>query len=182
MQRSVIAFGLISAGAAVTILVVNAVRLGAADYRSEDILGYLSMALSALLVFAGIRSGRAALKRAGEHRFTFSRGFVAGLGITLISALCYVVAFQVMYFKVMPDLGTKYVACMVARARDNSGGDARKVDEAVRSAQNFKELYDRPAVNAAMSFAEVFPIGLVASAISAALLRTRKKAAASAVA
>ena len=37
-----------------------------------------------------------------------------------------------------------------------------------------KELYDNPLTNAALTFVQPFPIGLVASALSAAILRRRR--------
>ena len=50
--------------------------------------------------------------------------------------------------------------------------------EAVRQAENFRSWYDKPLYNAAATFAEPLPIGLVVTAISAAILR-RKEASAS---
>jgi hypothetical protein len=40
--------------------------------------------------------------------------------------------------------------------------------------KNMKALYDNPLFNAAITFLEPFPIGLIVSLISAAILRRRK--------
>jgi len=72
----------------------------------------------------------------------------------------------------MPGFGEKFAACMVERARA-SGASPQKIDETARLAQSLKQMYDNPAINAALTFAERFPIGLLASAISAAILRRR---------
>jgi hypothetical protein len=50
------------------------------------------------------------------------------------------------------------------------------IDEVRRQAASFKEMYDKPLMNAALTFTEPFPIGLVVSVISAAVLRKKPKA------
>jgi hypothetical protein len=143
---------------------INSMKLEIAD-----VLGYSSMVLSALLVFFGIRWYR---EHAGEGGITFGRGFAVGLLITLVSCACYAVAFEIIYFKLVPDFGEKFAACMVERVRA-SGGTPEQIDIAAKQAQTFKRLFDNPATNAALTFATWFPLGLVVTASSAAVLRKR---------
>jgi hypothetical protein len=168
MKKTILTFGFIAGAVSVGILLLTTHSLDAMDFRTEDILGYTAIALSSLLVFFGIRSYR---ETAGG-RLTFGRGFGVGVAITLVSSLIYVVAFQIIYFKLMPGIGEKYVACMVQRAKV-SGATGKELDQAVRTAQNFKQMFDRPAMNAALTFAESFPVGFVISGISAAILRRK---------
>jgi hypothetical protein len=51
----------------------------------------------------------------------------------------------------------------------------REIDGKVRQAQQFKQMYANPAINVAMTFAEVFPIGLVIAAVSAGILRKKAR-------
>ena len=83
------------------------------------------------------------------------------------------VTWEVLYYGVMPDLGDKMTAAMVSKAKA-SGGSPEEIAEAERRAQSFKKLYDNPAVNVAFTFIEPFPIGLVVTALSAAILRRPK--------
>ena len=39
--------------------------------------------------------------------------------------------------------------------------------------REFKQMYDRPVINAAMTFMEPFPIGLVVTLVSAGVLRRK---------
>ena len=55
----------------------------------------------------------------------------------------------------MPDFSEKYAAHMVERAKA-SGATQQEVDETERQAQQFKQVYANPAINVAMTFAEVF--------------------------
>lgn len=125
--------------------------------------------LSALLVFFGIRSFR---DSAGAGRVSFGRGFAVGLLITLVSCLVSVAAFQIVYFKLTPEFGDRFAACMVERARAK-GASPQAIDETAKQAQVLKQLYDNPLTNAALTFVQPFPIGLVASVLSAAILRRR---------
>ncbi len=45
--------------------------------------------------------------------------------------------------------------------------------------KSFKAMYDNPFINAAMTFTEPFPIGLIVTLISAAILRKKTRAATS---
>src|SRR5262249_25551001 len=123
----------------------------------------------ALLIFFGVRSYR---ENAGGGRLTFGRGFTVGILINLISCACHVATFEILYFKLVPTLGAKIAVCMVQRAKD-SGADRKKVDATAKLAETLRKLYDRPATNAALSFAESFPVGLVMTVVSAAVLRKK---------
>ena len=169
MRKTVLLFGLTAGAISVGIMLMTVRYINTADFGKSDILGYTSIALSALLVFFGIRSYR---ENAGGGKLTFGRGFSVGVLISLVSALCYVAAFQILYFKVMPGLGAQYAACMVERAKA-SGGSAQEVEKAIREAAQFKEMFDRPVLNAALTFAESFPVGFAVSLLSAAVLRKK---------
>ena len=127
--------------------------------------------ISALLVFFGIRSYRENLP---GGRLTFGRRFAVGILITLVSNFC-VAAREVAYFKFMPGFADKYAAAMVERAKA-SGEREEKIERATRQAQQFKEMYRNPVVNVALTFAEVFPIGLAVKLVSAAILRKKQAA------
>ena len=169
MKTTVLTFGLISGALSAAMILATVPLLDSIGFEKTDVVGYTTIVLSALLVFFGVRSYR---ENAGAGRITFGRGFAVGLLITLISCVCSVVTFQIVYFKVTPEFGERFAACMVERARA-SGASRREIDETEKQARTLKELYDNPVTNAALTFIQPFPIGLVASAISAAILRKR---------
>jgi hypothetical protein len=61
---------------------------------------------------------------------------------------------------------------MVERAKA-SGASQQKMDETERQAKQFKQMYNNPAINVALTFTEVFPIGLVVTLLSAGILRKK---------
>jgi hypothetical protein len=169
MKRTVLTFGLISgAVSAVTMLatIPFADRVG---WKNGEILGYTTIVLSALLVFFGVRSYR---ENAGGGRLTFGRGFAVGILITLISSACYVGTWEIIYFKFMPNFAEKYAAHMVESTKA-SGASQQKIEETERKAKEFKQMYDNPLFNVAITFTEVFPIGLVVTLLSAGILRKK---------
>jgi hypothetical protein len=139
-------------------------------FRYGQLFGYTAIVLSFLLVFFGVRSDR---ENVGAGVMTFGRGFTVGLLITLMSCAGYVLTWQVIYFKLSPGFMDKYQTYAIERARA-SGATEQKLQETARQMQAFKKLYDNPLFNAAVTFLEPFPIGLVVTVISAAVLRKRE--------
>jgi len=169
MRKTVLMFGLVSGALAAAMMLATIPLLDSIGIEKTDVVGYTTIVLSALLVFFGIRSYR---ETAGAGRITFGRGLAVGLLITLVSCACYVVAFEIVYFKLMPEFGDKFSACMVERVRA-SGGTQQAIDATTTQAQTLKQLYDNPVTNALVTFATSFPIGLAVTGISAAILRKR---------
>ncbi len=169
MKKIVLVYGFISGALAVAMMMATLPFIDALDGNKGAIVGYTGLLLAALLVFFGVRSYR---ENVGNGRLGYGRGFAVGILITLISGLCYTAAWELLYFKLMPGLGDKVIACMVHNAQ-TSGKTPEKVAEAVRQAQGMRELYDRPLVNAALTFTEPFPVGLIVTAISAGVLRRK---------
>lgn len=170
MKHTVWTFGLISGVVAIVMMAVTIPFIRPATLGTADFLGYTSMVLSALFVFFGIRSYR---DRAVAGRMAFRDGFLVGVLITLVASACYLVAFQVMYFGVVPDFGDRFAHCMVERVVA-SGGTTEQVASTARQAQTLKRLYDNPAANAALTLATTVPLGVVFATISAAILRRRE--------
>jgi hypothetical protein len=173
MKKTVLTFGLISGAISAAMMLATVPLADKIGFEKGEFLGYTVIVLSALMVFFGVRSYR---ENAAGGRMTFGRGFAVGILITLISSACYVGTWEIVYYKLMPDFNEKYTAHMVERAKA-SGESQQKIDEKVRQAQQFKQMYDKPAVNVAMTFAEVFPIGLLVTLVSAGILRKKVRAA-----
>jgi len=112
-------------------------------------------------------------ENASSGRLTFGRGFAVGILITLLSNLCYLATWELVYFKFMPDFADKYAAYMIARDK-SSGASQEKMEKSTREAKQFKEMYN-PLMNVALTFAEVFPIGLGVTLLSAAIEKASKR-------
>ena len=80
------------------------------------------------------------------------------------------ILWEIMYFGV-PGFGEKFMTMCVAHIR-NSGASP----EAIQAQLNQLKYLDNPFINAAMTFAEPFPVGLIITLVSAAILRKKTKA------
>lgn len=168
MKKTVLTFGLISGAVSSVMMLVTLPLIDRIGFDKAEILGYTTIVLSFLLVFFGIRSYR----ETSGGTMTFGRGFRVGLLITLISCACYVVTWQIIYFKLMPEFLAKYSAYTIEQVKA-SGASQQTIDATVKQMEGFKRMYDNPLMNAAITFAEPFPIGLVVTLISAAVLRKK---------
>jgi Protein of unknown function (DUF4199) len=170
MKRTVLTFGLIS-GAVSSLMMLGTIplmhRIG---FDHGLIVGYTAIVLSFLLVFFGIRSYR---EQAGGA-ITFGRAFNVGILITLISCVFYVGTWQLLYFKLQPGFMDTWAAYAVEKVRAD-GGTPEAVEATRRQMQSFKEAYDNPLTNAAYTFVEPFPVGLLITVISAAALRRKPR-------
>jgi hypothetical protein len=169
MRKTVLTFGLISGGISAAMMLLTVPIADRIGFSKGEIIGYTLIVLSALLVFFGVRSYR---ENASGGRLTFGKGFAVGILITLISSFCYVATWEFVYFRFLPDFADKYAAAMIAKQK-SAGASEEKLAKATQEAREFKEMYNKPMVNIAMTFAEVFPIGLCATLLSAAVLRKK---------
>jgi hypothetical protein len=170
MKKTALTFGLISAVVSSLMMLMTVPFLDRIGFEYGQLFGYTAIVLSFLLVFFGVRSYR---ENVGGGVMTFGRGFTVGLLITLMSCAGYVLTWQVIYFKLSPGFMDKYQAYAIERARASGASDS-EVRETARQMESFKKLYDKPLFNAAVTFLEPFPIGLVVTLVSAAVLRRRE--------
>src|SRR4030095_16429481 len=110
-----------------------------------EILGYTLIIASLLPVYFGIRSYR---DNVAGGSVTFGRAFVIGVLISVISALCYVITWEFVYFNLLPDFADKFSAAAIERVR-KSGGSAQAIEDTTKQMQMLKRLMDQPLTNAA---------------------------------
>jgi len=177
MKKTVLIFGLISGAISAAMMFATLPFIDRIGFDKGAIVGYTSIILSFLLVFFGIRSYR---ENIGGGTITFGRAFAVGILITLISCIFYVAAWEIIYyFNFVPDFFAKYSAYVVEKAKA-SGASPEAIRAKVEEMKKFKQMYDNPFFNAAMTFTEPFPVGLIITLISALILRKRNNRSANA--
>ncbi|HXF41150.1 MAG TPA: DUF4199 domain-containing protein [Blastocatellia bacterium] len=169
MKKTVLTFGLIGGAIMAAMMFATLPFVDKIGFDKGEIVGYTTMILAFMLVFFGIRSYR---ENVSGGRITFSRAFTVGILITAVSCVCYVVAWEILYFKFMPDFVDKYASYAVEKVRA-SGASQQIIDAKLQEMKSFKAMYDNPFINAAITFVEPFPVGLIVTFISAAILRKK---------
>src|SRR5271155_51837 len=171
MKKIVLTFGLIS-GVMISVLMDGSLLLAGKIGSSHSlVIGYANMVASFMLVYFGIRSYRDN-NLAGQ--ISFGRAFACGILIALITTVCYVATWEVLYFNFMPHFMDSYFAAQIHKVQA-SGLDPVTTAAQVAAIQHSQQLYQNPFVNMAYTFIEPFPVGLIITLISAAVLRRKSR-------
>jgi hypothetical protein len=169
MRKTVLTFGLISGGILSVMMLATIPFMDSIGFDRGEVIGYTTMVLAFLLIFFGVRSYR---DNVAGGTVSFGRAFAVGALIAVVASVCYVVTWEIIYFKVAPDFWTKYQAYTIEKARA-SGESSAAIAKRVADMQRFDRLYRNPAINAAITFIEPLPVGLVFALVSAGILRRR---------
>jgi hypothetical protein len=170
MKRTVLRFGLIS-GAVMSLLMLATLPFqDAIGFDNGALVGYTGMVVAFLMIYFGVRSYR---DKEGGGAVSFGRALVVGALIAAVSSVCYVATWEVIYFGLAPDFIQKYEAYTLKKAR--AAGESEAAIERKRAElAEFARMYRNPLVNAAITFVEPLPVGLLIAAVSAAALRRRR--------
>ena len=169
MKKTVLTFGLI-AGVMISVLMggnlLIANKIGSGH---SLVIGYTILVASFLLIYFGIRSYR---DNTLAGQISFGRAFACGILITLITCVCYVAMWEILYFNFMPHFMDSYFAAQIHQVQ-SAGLDPATTAAKVAEIQHSQQLYQNPLVNMAYTFIEPFPVGLIITLISAAILRKK---------
>ncbi len=171
MKKIVLTFGLISGAILSLMMFISCTLLNrdAIDFGKAEVIGYTTMIFSFLLVFFGIRSYR---ENVGGGTITFGRAVAVGILIVAISSICYVISWQYIYYNIAPDFMERMAAYQIEEMRAE-GESADAIAEHQKWMEELGRLYRNPGINAAITFLEPLPVGLIMTLISAAILRRR---------
>jgi Protein of unknown function (DUF4199) len=159
MIRIICVYGLIAGIIVTTPMLWHWLRLQPGEEPFGSMLvGYLTMIVALTMVFLGVKRHR---DRALGGVIRFLPAFGVGLAISTVASVLYVIAWETCLAFGSFDFVAYYSKVMI---------DAGQAAEA----ESFRALYARPLVRLGMTFAEIFPVGILISAISAAVLRNSR--------
>lgn len=170
MKQTVFRFGLLS-GLVIILLSAGSFLLTAKtrDYDTQEIIGYLTIFISMIFVFIGIKYYR---DRVNKGNLSFGEGLKVGLLIVLIPSL-FLGLFGLLYTEVInpswsDDYYSYYAASLKTRLTE------MEYARALEKMEKQRILVEHPIGQFLVMFATVFIIGFIVSIISA--LSLRKKA------
>jgi hypothetical protein len=171
MQRIILVFGLLSGAIVSLVMSISMLTIyqnpSLSSGSGSMIVGYLSMLIAFALIYVAVKKYR------DQHNngvISFGRAFSIGLFITLIASTLYVVTWAVVYHVFIPDFMDIYTAQMVEAA---ANGTPKEMEQTAAQVKQYKELYQSPLFFALMTYAEILPVGLIVSLITAAVLKRR---------
>jgi hypothetical protein len=131
------------------------------------VFGYTIMLIALSAVFLGIKRYRD-VDLGGV--IGFWRALALGLGISFVAGIFYVAAWETALDISGTDFAGSYAAAMIAQKKA-AGVSGAALAKFVGEMNDFKVQYANPLYRLPMTFAEIFPVGVLVSLISAGLLR-----------
>ena len=131
------------------------------------VAGYLSMLVALLFVFVGVKRYRD-VHLGGV--IGFGRALMVGLGIAGVASLFYVLSWEVYMWQTGGTFMADYIATSVEDMRA-AGKPAAEIAAFSAEMGAMAEQYKNPLFRMALTLTEIFPVALLVSIVSAALLR-----------
>jgi hypothetical protein len=100
------------------------------------------------------------------------KALLIGLGIALISSVCYSLMWLVVYYNVFPNFIEDYAAFTVKKLQE-SGATELQLSKNQAEMQQFKDLYKTPFGIFAVTLIEPLPIGVLGALVSAFILKKK---------
>jgi Protein of unknown function (DUF4199) len=167
MIRIILVYGLIAG------LIVGAPMLGQMLLLPHDkafpggaVVGYLTMIVALSAVFIGVKQHR---DKALGGVIKFFPALLVGLGISVVAGVIYVATWDLSLALTKSDFMTIYAQHAIA-AQKAKGLAGAQLEAFSTQMNQMVESYKNPLYRWAITFVEIFPVGVVISLISAALL------------
>lgn len=170
MSRIILTFG---AAAGLIVAVPMFLLLANAEPGSpatSHFTGYLIMLLALSLIFFGVKRLRDR-ELGGVIRFV--PALLAGLGISAVAGVIYVIGWEITLAVTDFAFIDSYSTAAVEAARAK-GASAADIEAVAAQMAEFRRQYANPLIRLPMTFVEIFPVGILVSLISAALLRNSR--------
>lgn len=171
MKRIVLTYGLIG-GIIVSGMMFLTIGSGKHDFDNGELIGYTTMVIALSSIFFGVKTYRD--KHLGGS-IAFGKAFLLGLYITLVASTLYVASWMIISANSDQDIMQQYYE-HTKQQLEKSEMPAAEVEERLKEMREFGELYKNPIVKIGFTYVEILPVGLLISALSAALLKRRAAA------
>ena len=161
-KRQISVYGVISG----TIIIFGIIATIELDVAYQW-LGYLIMLIAFSAIYVATRQFR------DDHQggvLKFGRGFLFGLSITIVASLVYVAVWEI--YLIATDYGfiSSYIDSLLESERA-AGASEAELAALEEDMERFRQQYDSALFRIPLTFLEIFPVGLLVSIVSAALLK-----------
>jgi hypothetical protein len=171
MLRKIVSYGAVAGLAVGVPLFGLTVGLnGHPPLRYGVLIGYLTMLLALSTVFMAIKRHR---DDALGGVIRFWPALALGLAISLVASVFYVMAWEAALAVTGMDFGGDYASALIAQEKAK-GVSPQALARFTAEMEQFKRQYANPLFRLPMTLAEIFPVGVVVSLVSAALLRNNR--------
>lgn len=171
MLKNILTYGLVAGlivGVPLTVLTLS--MDGHTMMHWGMLIGYASMLLAFSTIFIAVKRRR---DEALGGVIGFWPAFAMGLGISFVASLVYVAAWEAGQALSGGDFAAVYSRALIEQKRAAGVSGAALVRFTAEMA-DFRRSYADPLYRLPMTFAEIFPVGVLVSLVAAALFRNRR--------
>jgi hypothetical protein len=169
-MKYALTYGLLSGFVIIVTMILGLALSGTGSFFSSEWFGYLVMLVALTFIFVGVKRYRD-VERGGVIKFM--PAFAMGLGIAVAAGVAYVTVWEIYLAMTDYKFMDEYIAGIL-RARQAAGATAEALAAETAKLESMRDSYANPLFRVPMTFLEIFPVGLLVSLVSAALLRNPK--------
>lgn len=168
MKKIILVYGSVAGVVIILSMLLGFYLLGDDESKNfSEWLGYLTMIVALSCIFVGIKRYRDQ-ELGGVIRF--GTAFLLGLGISVVAGIAYVISWEVHLALTDYAFIGEYTEHVIEQ-RTAAGITAAELEKLTADMETMKQQYGKLLYRLPMTFLELFPVGLLISVISAALLR-----------
>lgn len=170
MRRIIFTYGIISGTIVILSMMFGILAGGSQSFWSSEYFGYLIMLIALSMIFVGVKKIRDE-SMGGVIKFWSALG--AGLAIAAIAGVMYVAIWQIYLTATDYAFIHDYTADIITQ-RTAEGLSGPALEKLVAEMEALKADYGKFYIRLPMTFLEIFPVGVLISIISAAVLSNPK--------
>ncbi|MCI5043707.1 MAG: DUF4199 domain-containing protein [Aquisalinus sp.] len=170
MIRIALIYGAIAGAIIIASMVTGYALSDGKGFGSSQTIGYLFMIVALSLIFIGIKRYRD--KELGGV-ISFGKAFQLGLLISLVASVAYIVCWEIYLAATDYAFAENYVAALTENLK-NQGLSEVEMEARIAQMKAAMANYGNPFFRIPITFIEIFPVALIITLISAALLRNPK--------
>lgn len=166
MQRIILTYGIIAGLVVIASVILGLLLTGDAPHISVW-LGYLIMLIALSSIFVAIKRYRD-VELGGVIRF--GTATLVGLGIAVVAGIMYVAVWE-LYLALTDYAFIDAYAEGIVAAKQAEGLRGAELQSVMDAMETLRAQYASPLFRLPMTFLEIFPVGLLITLLSAAVLR-----------
>ncbi len=171
MLRYILIYGVIAGVlVGVPLSILTLCMSGQAMMQYGMVVGYLMMLIALSAIFLAIKRHRD-VDLGGVIRFW--PALAMGLGVSVVAGVLYVIVWDASCAIAHVDFASDYARATIAE-QQAKGVSGAALDRVRGEMDQFKLQYANPLYRWPETFAEIFPVGVIVSLISAVLLRNSR--------
>lgn len=170
MLRIALIYGGIAGAIVISVITFGLANSEGKDFSSSQTFGYLIMLLGMSLIFFGVKRYR---DRELGGVIKFMPALLLGLAISVVAGVVYVTVWEIYLASTDYAFIDSYTQGVI-EGKKAAGATAAELEALVANMEQMKEAYGKIYLRLPITFLEIFPVGLIVSLISAALLKNPK--------